>query len=106
MPAWRKISFANSYQLHRPLVGGVIAAVLVGLDHVNQKSCQVIGVGRGSNLIIYHADCPALFAETQHSLDEVLSCHAEYPGNAHDKVFVGQFFYRQLTLVLSLTVYI
>ena len=84
----------------------MIATILVGLDHVNQKSCQIIGVGRGSNLVIYHADCPALFAETQHSLDEVLSCHAEYPGNAHDKVFVGQFFYSQLALVLGLTVYI
>ena len=84
----------------------MIAAVLVGLDHVDQKSCQIIGVGRGTNLVIYHADCPALFAETQHSLNEVLSCHAEYPGNSYDKVFVGQLFYCQLSLVLGLTVYI
>ncbi len=84
----------------------MVAAVFVGLDHINKESCQIICVSRGSDLIIHNTDCPALFANAQHRLDEVLSCHAEYPGNADGKVFVGQLFYCQLSLVFRLAVYV
>ena len=38
------------------LVGGVIDAVSVGLDHVHQEPCQIEGVGGRADLVVDHGD--------------------------------------------------
>ena len=84
----------------------MISAVSVCLDHIHQKTRQIIGIGGGPYLIIYNADCSPLCTQAQHGLYKVLSGYAKYPGNPDSEKLFYQFLHRQLSLVLGLSVYI
>ena len=90
----------------KSLIGRMVSAIFVCLHHIHQQSCQVIGIGRRTDLIIHNRQFIMCFTEVQHGLDKVLSVHTEYPGNA-DNVISGQVFLnRQFTLIFCLAVYI
>ena len=55
----------------RPVVGGVVGSVCLGLDQQRDLRGQVAGEGRRARLIIYHADGSALGRQPEHGVDEV-----------------------------------
>ena len=65
----------------------MISAVFISLDHIYKKSCEIVGVGRGSDLVINDRCGSTFLSDPQHGLNEVLAVYAEYPGNTDDKVF-------------------
>ena len=84
----------------------MVSAVSVCLNHIHQKTRQIIGIGGGPYLIIYNADCSPLCTQAQHGFYKVLSGNAKYPGNADSEKLFYQFLHCQLSLVLCLSVYI
>jgi len=71
-------------------VGGVVVAVAVGLDHIDEEAGQVKGVGGGADLVVDDADLVVGPADAEHGLDEVFAVFAEDPGDADDEVFVKE----------------
>ena len=78
----------------------MVAAVLVGLNHIHQKAGEIVGVGGGTDLVGYHGEFVVGLSQIQHGLYEVLAVYAKHPGDAHGKVFGEILLDRQLTLVL------
>ena len=82
----------------------MVSAVFVGLDHIHKESCEIVGVGRGPDLVINDRCGSTLLSDPKHGLNEVLAVYAEYPGNADGKEFLHQLLNRKLTFVLCLSV--
>ena len=87
-------------------VGCVIVAVFLCLDHVYQKTCKVVGVGRSSDLVTDYGKLVMGFSQIYHGTDKVFAVFAEYPCNTYDKEFIYSAGYCQLTVKLGLTVYV
>ena len=82
----------------------MVSAVFVRLDHIHEKSCEVVSVGRGTDLIVNDRSSSALFSDPEHGLDEVLSVYAEYPGDTDGKEFLDQLLDCELALIFGLSV--
>ena len=82
----------------------MILSVLFFFQHIHKKSGQIIGVGRSADLVVHNSQCIMSFSQIQHSLDKILSIDAKYPGNTHNIILVGIFFYCKLALIFCLTV--
>ena len=82
----------------------MVSAVFVGLDHIHKESCEIVGVGRGPDLVINDRCGSTLLSDPQHGLNEVLAVYAEYPGNADGKEFLHQLLDRKLSLILGLSI--
>ena len=87
-------------------VGCVIVAVFLCLDHVYQKTCKVVGVGRSSDLVTDYGKLVMGFSQIYHGTDKVFAVFAEYPCNTYDKEFIYSAGYCQFTVKLGLTVYV
>lgn len=88
----------------KSLIRRMVTTIFVTLNHINQQTRQIVCVSRGTDLIIHNTDCPALFANAQHRLDEVLAVHAKYPRDTDDEKLLYQLLDCQLALILRLTV--
>ena len=86
------------------LVGRMVSAVFVGLDHIHKESCEIVSVGRGSDLIINDRCGSSLLSDPQHGLDKVLAVYAEYPGDADGKEFLYQLLDCKLSLIFGLSI--
>ena len=82
----------------------MVSAVFVRLDHIHEKSCEVVSVGRGTDLIVNDRSSSALFSDPEHGLDEVLSVYAEYPGDTDGKEFLYQLLDCKLSLIFGLSI--
>ena len=82
----------------------MVVAVLLGLEHVHEQSCEVQCIGRCPDLIIDHAYSIVGLSDVQHGLDEVLSVEAEDPGDADDEILLEGAGHSLLTAKLRLTV--
>ena len=70
----------------KSLIGRMVPTIFVTSESYQPgRLRQIVGVSRGTDLIIHNADCPALFANAQHGLDEVLAVHAKYPRDTDDE---------------------
>ena len=84
----------------------MIDTVFIRQDHIHQKPCQIISIGRRSELVIHHCEMIMGLAQIQHGLDEVLAVDSEYPGDSYDKIFLQCLLYCQFSFVFGLSVYI
>ena len=85
-------------------VGCVIVAVFLCLDHVYQKTCKVVGVGRSSDLVTdYGKLVIGFFPRFTMVTDKVFARFCRIPCNTYDKEFIYSAGYCQLTVKLGLT---
>ena len=82
----------------------MVVAVAVGLAHVDEEAGQVICIGRGSDLVVHDAHGVVGLADVQHCLNKVLAVDTEYPGDAHDEVFLQKAADGEFSLQLGLAV--
>ena len=85
-------------------IGGMVNAVPVGLDHVHHQAGQIIGIGGRADLVIHYGYGSPFPPQTEHGLNKVFPVHAEYPGDADNKVFFQKLLYGQLAFVFRLAV--
>ena len=82
----------------------MIVAVLLGLKHVHEQSCEVQCIGRCPDLIHDHAYSIVGLSDVQHGLDKVFSIEAEDPGDADDEILLEGPRDGLLTAELRLTI--
>ena len=82
----------------------MIFSVLFFFQHIHQKSCQIIGIGRRTDLIIYNRQSVMCFAEIQHSLDKVLAIQSKHPRNTDNIIMRSILFYCNLSLIFGLSI--
>ena len=61
------------------LVGCMIVAVFIGLDHVYQKAGKVVGIGRSSDLVTDYGKFVVGFSKIYHGTDKVLCRFCRIP---------------------------
>ena len=76
----------------------MIITVFFSFDHIYQKSCQVIGISRCTDLVIDYGESIMSFSEVDHGFDKVLAVLAEYPGNADNEILVQCTAYCEFTV--------
>ena len=86
------------------LIGCMIITVFFSFDHIYQKSCQVIGISRCTNLVIDYGESIMSFSEVDHGFDKVLAVFAEYPCNTDDKELINCAGYGKFTVQLCLSI--
>ena len=82
----------------------MIFAVLFFFQHIHKKLCQIVGIRRSSDLIVYHSQGIMGLSKIQHGLDKVFAVYAKYPGNTDNIIFIRIFFYCQLPFILCLSI--
>ena len=84
----------------------MIVTVFVCLDHINQQSCQIVGISRRTDLIGNNGQFVVRFCHIQHGFDKVLSVFTEYPCDTNDKIFIQSGRYGKFSVQFGLAVYI
>ena len=82
----------------------MVVAVLLGLKHVHEQSCEIQCIGRCPDLIHDHAYSIVGLSDVQHGLDKVFSIETENPGDADDEILLEGAGHGLLTAELRLTV--
>jgi len=82
----------------------MIITVFFSFDHIYQKSCQVIGISRCTDLVIDYGESIMSFSEADHGFDKVLAVFAEYPCNTDDKELINCAGYGKFTVQLCLSI--
>ena len=84
----------------------MIVAVFVCFDHIHQKSCQIKGVGRSTDLVTDNSELVVCFGNIEHGTDKVFAVGSKYPGDTDDKIPVQNFGHCQFTIQLGSTIYV
>ena len=82
----------------------MVAAVLLCLNHVHKKFCQIIGIRGGTDLVVHNRRRSPLLSNPQHGSNEILSIDTENPGNADSEKLLYQLFHSQLAFILGLPI--
>ena len=82
----------------------MIITVFFSFDHIYQKSCQVIGISRCTDLVIDYGESIMSFSEVDHGFDKVFAVFAEYPCNTDDKELINCAGYGKFTVQLCLSI--
>ena len=71
------------------LAGGMVGAVLIGVDQMQDQPGQVLGAGGAAVLVLGNAQALALFGCGQHAVHKVIAL-AVHPAAANDEMLVGE----------------